>query len=292
MIEENVPLKEEAVSNDSIETSMAADHDDGPVPVRHRRAKKVYAGMWGPLEITAVGLALFLLLAAIGLYLGFVLPENRRLEDTRARRDSVEKDLNEAKRKFGDISNTETQVNKLIASAEDFETRFLQEQSIGKTAIYQRLNGLISAFGLINSTGPDYTPIEVSEDDRRQGSNERTERGRSKFQSLYPGIYVTMTVEGPYVNLRRFLSDIENSNEFVVISTIELEPSESKDSGVSPNPPTETGVVAQTVKKTDGGRTRGTIVSLRLELAAYFQRPNEQRILTASQPGAENEAGQ
>jgi hypothetical protein len=295
MAENNTPSQEE-INNDVPETVEqisveAVEFEDEPLPFRHNRPKKVYAGMWGPLEIVAVGIASFLLLAAIALYLGFVIPENRQLENTRARRDSVEKDLSEAKRKFGDISNTETQVTKLIASAEDFESRYLQEESVGKTAIYQRLNGLMSAFGLVNSSGPDYTPIEISEDERRQGPNERTERGRSKFQSLFPGIYVTMTVEGSYVNLRRFLSEIENSNEFIVISTIELEPSEGENSGAAPNPPTVDSATVQPIKKSETGRTRGTVVSLRLELAAYFQRSNEQRLLTASHSEMDDSQG-
>src|SRR5215470_6960521 len=38
-----------------------------------------------------------------------------------------------------------------------------------------------------------------------------------------------MTLEGPYQNLRRFISDVERGgNDFVIISAIELEPSDSQ----------------------------------------------------------------
>lgn len=255
--------------------------------IRHNRPRKVYAGMWGPVEIAAVSLSAFVLLSVIAAYLFFVLPANRDLEYSRLRRDELEKELTEANRKFGDITNTETQVARLVASAEDFESRFLLEETVGKTAIYQRLNGLIDAFGLVNSTGPDYAPIELSEDERRQGSDERTQRGRSKFQSLFPGVYVTMTVEGSYVNLRRFLNEIENSNEFIVISTVELEPAEGEESTTTGQTgPVTAAAPAKQAETT--GRTRGTVVSLRLELAAYFQRPNEQRLVT-SVPESETE---
>ena len=37
--------------------------------------------------------------------------------------------------------------------------------------------------------------------------------GHRQVRSLYPGVYVTMTVEGSYQNLRRFIRDIETGRE-------------------------------------------------------------------------------
>lgn len=259
-----------------------------PSPVTHHiLPKKVYKGMWGTVEIVTVGLSLLLLTVAVGGYLFFTMPATRELQSNRESRDALEKELADANRKFGDISSTESQVAKLVSSAEDFEARYLLEESTGKTAIYQRLNSLIGGFGLVNSTGPDYVPIAVSEEERREGQNERTQAGRSRFQSLFPGVYVTMTVEGSYVNLRRFLNEIENSGEYIVISTIELEPSEA---GESAGPAADPGVTTVSADQGDSGRTRGKVVSLRLELAAYFQRNAGDKLLTASAPSASEES--
>ena len=112
-----------------------------------------------------------------------------------------------------------------------------------------------------------------------------------------------MTIDGSYQNLRRFIREIETSNQFVVISTIELEPSENKEkkendqtvptqatvknppqvnnpTGQSPfgNPNAfqQPNLPQQPVTKIDRGKTRGETVTLRLELAAYFRRPNFQ----------------
>lgn len=281
-MEENRPLEEEIVTAPD-DQEPDTGHTESQ-KVHHHRPRKVYKGMWGPLEIATVGFSSLLLLGVIGGYLLFTLPANRELESNRASRDTLERELRDANRKFGDISSTETQVTKLVQSAEDFEARFLLEESIGKTAIYQRLNGLINGFGLVNSTGPDYVPIEVSEEERREGGNQRTQGGRSRFQSLFPGIYVTMTVEGPYLNLRRFLNEIENSNEYIVISTVELEPAETEESTSTPDGGTET--LPAAARTSDAGRTRGKVVSLRLELAAYFQRANEDRLATGAAPAA------
>lgn len=275
---------EENAAREQEERTVVVEENIEDLPAR-RRKKTVYKGMWGTLEMAAVGISLLFLLAVIAGYLLFVLPESRELEANRARRDQLDTELAAANKKFGDMTTTEGQVAKLVASAEDFEVRFLQEESIGRTAIYQRLNGLINAFGLVNSTGPDYTPIEMSEGEQRgAGGNERAQSGRAKYQSLFPGIYVTMTVEGSYVNLRRFLSEIENSNEYIVISSIELEPSETEESTTTGDAQATTASAnpaAQASGSDTLGRTRGKVVSLRLELAAYFQRENEKKVLTA-----------
>lgn len=253
------------------------------------RPRKVYAGMWGVPEIVTVGLASLAVLTCLLIYLFFVLPSKKELEQNRAKRDQLEKDLVTANNKYGNIQNTETEVAKLITSVNDFESRFLKNEEIGKSAIYQRLNGLINAYDLTNTTGPDYVPLEITEDERRRGIDSESQRGRAKYQSLFPGVYITTTVEGSYQNLRRFIREVESSSEFIVISAIELEPAEENKSDEKAAPVTvtkinefgETVQVTQQPKPTVKGKTRGTVVSLRLELAAYFQRPADQRDNTA-----------
>lgn len=250
----------------------------------NNRPRKVYSGMWGVPEIITVSLALLTLLTLTIIYVFFVLPSQQTLEANRIKRDSLEKKLKTEQAKYEGFTSTESRVAKLITSAADFETRFLKTESLGKSAMYKRLNGLIRAYRLTNTTGPDYVPLEISENERRSGTNEG-QSGRTKYQSLFPGVYVTMTVEGSYVNLRGFIREIERSNEFLVVSSIELEPAEDND-GDEENSITVTKVnnqgqkVQVKQKALDRGKTRGKVVSLRLELAAYFQRPAEQRVLT------------
>ena len=248
------------------------------------RPRKPYAGMWGIPEMATVALATLAVLSVLMIYLFFVLPEKSLLDQNRVKRDRLEEDLIAARKKFGNMTDTETQVSKLITSAEDFETRFLKPELSGKSAIYQRINGLINAYGLVNTNGPDYQPLEISEAERRRGTETENQSGRTKYQSLYPGVYVTTTVEGSYQNLRRFIRDIEVSNEFVIISSIELEPAENKEDDDNATTVTTINADGETVRRTveaNRGTTRGRTVSLRLELAAYFQRPNEMRITTS-----------
>lgn len=194
--------------------------------VPKNRPRKVYAGMWGQSEIATVGLGMLAILAVVLLVVLVVLPAQKELEKNKAERDNLEAQLLSTRNKYGDITDTEAQVAKLLTSVDDFETRFLPVGTIGKSALYQRINGLIGAYGLVNTTGPDYAPLQIS--DTRRGQETESERGRSKFQSLFPGVYVTMTVEGSYQNLRRFIREMETGNQFVVISAVELAPAETE----------------------------------------------------------------
>lgn len=279
-----------------VETADVADESVHSI-VPPNRPRKVYAGMWGPLEITAVSLGALAILAAALVYFFFVIPSNRELARNRSEADRLEAELISARSKYGEITSTETQVAKLVASIDDFEARFLPISSTGQTALYQRLNGLIAAYGLVNTTGPDYAPLETADQNAGQQTDE--EKGRSKFRSLYPGVYVSTTVEGSYQNLRRFIREIETGREFIIVSAVELAPSDTEKQKQQPNPAQNT-VAANPANPNLGGpnvkgfppgfdptvvqnqqprarpqgKMHGETVSLHIEIAAYFRRPN------------------
>ena len=258
--------------------------------IPNNRPRKVYGGMWGPLEVGALGAAMMVILAAMGVFFFLTLPAKRELEAHRLRKDKLEQELISAREKYGSITSTETQVAKLVSSVDQFETQYLPVASNGRTSLYQRLNNLIGAYGLVNTSGPDYAPLEMA--DATSGSESEDERGRARFRSLFPGAYVTMTLEGSYQNLRRFIRDIETGNEFVIISSIQLEPSDSQSSTqrraesdpvqqndmqmepYGPGPRRNPGMRPMPVPQITPrkGRTIGETVSLRLEMAAYFRR--------------------
>jgi len=272
--------------------------------VPKNRPRTVYAGMWGRNEIATVTLGIFALLVLAILYFFLVVPSNRQLARHRDELDNLSADQMAADARFGDITSTETQVTKLISSEENFEANYLPPMASGRNELYQRLNGLIAAYGLVNTAGPDYSPLDASEKQQQPGEqsqqeNERT--GRDRFRSLFPGIYVSMTVEGSYQNIRRFIKELESGRDFVVVSTVQLEPSDNTDKeGNSPavqqpvqqQQPAASGFPAvnpgmrvnpnagpqvsqvDNLRPGDRGKTHGQIVSLHLELAAYFRRPN------------------
>jgi hypothetical protein len=261
-----------------------------PTPVPPNRPRKVYSGMWGPPEIAAVAVGFMVLLASIFVYFFWVLPAQNELARNRSEADRLEAELISARSKYGDITTTESQVAKIVASMEDFESRFLPIAAYGQPALYQRLNSLIGAYGLINTSGPDYAPLEAADVSSDRQTEE--EKGRAKFRSLFPGVYVTTTVEGPYQNLRRFIRELETGREFIVLSTVELAPSDSetkkettnvvevkpavvsKGPGGFPAAADPSAPNQSTAVRRPQGKTHGSTVTLRIEMAAYFRRPN------------------
>jgi hypothetical protein len=265
------------------------------VPVN--RPRKVYTGMWGQAELITAGLAMLAVFTVVLIYIFLVIPANRELERNRVERNRLEAELMSARTKYGSITDAKTHVSELIASADDFEARYLPVASSGRAALYQRINSLIASNGLVNTSGPDYAPLEMAE----TGVENEEDRGRGKHKSIFPGIYVTMTLDGTYHNLRRFIREIETGGDFVVVSAVELEPSDAEsdpDKAANPNPQvagpnsmTPMGPNSPNMARPPGfnnfsnpamtapsqvarqkGKMHGEIVSLRLEMAAYFRR--------------------
>ena len=276
------------------ETIIVEKQPQISVPVK-LRPRKVYKGMWGPVEVGVLGAALLAVVSAVLLYVFFVAPSNRELEANRTRLANLEKEVAAANEKYGNISDTETQVAKLTTSVSDFESQYLPVATLGRTAIYSRINSLIAAYGLLPTSGPDYSPLETLDQAGGQEQANADDSGRSKFRSFFPGVYIQMTVEGSYTNLRRFIRDIETGREFIVVSAVQLEPSDSEGAAAAgstrvradpaPVPPAEPGMdgmmpgdlTAQparvSIPNSSRGRTHGSVVSLRMEMAAYFRRP-------------------
>ena len=278
------------------------------------RPRKVSASMWGPFEIAAVSLGVLALVGALAAYFLFVIPSNRELAKNRSEAERLEAEQISAKTKYGEITSTQDQVGKLVESVNDFEGRFLPNSVNGQTALYQRLNGLIAAYDLENTTGPDYAPLETADLNSSKQANE--EKGRSKYRSLYPGVYVSTTLEGSYQNLRRFIREIETGREFVIVSSVELAPSDSNGQKEKTAPAANTAANTSAVRslappanianrmmyppginpaainqpgfgppppsaRQPKGKMHGETVSLHIELAAYFRRSSSAPVTVA-----------
>ncbi|MEO7539041.1 MAG: hypothetical protein ABIV21_03370 [Pyrinomonadaceae bacterium] len=270
---------------------VIVEEETAPTPIPPNRPRKVYSGMWGPLEISAVAVAFMVLLASIFVYFFWVLPTQREVARNRAEAERLDAEVMSARAKYGDITTTESQVAKIVTSMDDFETRFLPIPAYGQPALYQRLNSLIRAYGLVNTSGPDYAALEAADVNAERQSEE--EKGRAKFRSIFPGVYVSTTVEGSYQNLRRFIRELETGRDFIVLSTVELAPSDTENKKEPTNvveikpvtvsplgkglPATVAGQPGlnqgQAIRRPQG-KTHGETVTLRIEMAAYFRRPN------------------
>lgn len=257
----------EVVVEQTPETQPAAAPSVAPVSTvtTVKRDRKVSAGMFGIPEIAALAVSGLILLGVLGFYFLVAAPTQRELKTAKVKRDELDIKLNSTRTKFEGFTSDQDFAAKLVRSVDEFESAHLPIASMGRTELYNRLNGLLAAYSLRNTSGPEYSPLEIK---ILKDNQPQQERGRAKFESLFPGDYINMTVEGSYVNLRRFMREIEATRQFVVISTVELEAAEDKPQEVDPSRPPQVGPPVTAPR----GKTHGNNVSLHMEFAAYYRR--------------------
>ena len=236
---------------------------------RFRRSQR--RGMFGIAEIVVLSGGIFMLLVVIVGYFYFLLPARSRVGVLLADRDRLQKELHSSEDDLHKGLDTKATVQKITESLTDFEDNRLVGRSEGRMSLYEELNQLIRSNGLRNTTGPTYTALEPIGSKTQQASA-GANSAAAKWQSIYPGIAVNVTVEGSYQSLRHFVRDIEGSKQFLIINAVELERA------------TESNAVPTT--GTGAPQASSALVSLRLDLATYFQRASN-----ASDAGSEQTAG-
>ena len=235
----------------------------------------------GPLgvpEIAALGVAALLLLTAILSYLFLLAPQNSRVQALKSEREELERRLKNQQSSLGEGKDTQQRVGEILASLNTFEIDRLGQASSGSKTVIEELNRLILKNNIRISGGVSFTQLQETAPDADPNKAQRREEGAQRVvQSVFPGIGVTLTVEGTYANLRHFIRDIEADRQFVVIDAVELE-------GVTDsNAPSSAGAVAAgpvgvegqpgvQLPATPSTPSRGALVSLRLDMAAYFRR--------------------
>jgi Tfp pilus assembly protein PilO len=224
--------------------------------------------MFGVAEVAALAGSCLILVLVLLSYLYFLVPARSRVASLTADRKQLQTNLQTLNGVVRTEQNTTQTVHQISTSLDKFETDFLLRQDLGRMQLYDELNQLIIKNGVRNTSGPTYTALEP------EGT--KTTGGRTvttKWQSFYPGVAVLVTVEGQYENVRRFIRDVERSKQFVVINEVELQRARDTNAPVS----AEGEVAAESGQpETPGSGTRGSLVSLQLSMATYFQREASQ----------------
>jgi hypothetical protein len=234
-------------------------------------------------ELIGLAGAVLILLITIVAYFYFYVPAHSRRKAAELERARLQAQLSSSQATFEGTTSATQKIKEIDASLKDFESNWLASISQGRLSLYSELNNLIRSNGLRNTSGPTYTPLQpLGTKPQVQATATADKQSSAKWQSIYPGIAVSVTVEGPYQNVRHFVRDLETSRQFLIINAVELESltqtGSSQDllSGTAPEfrpgkPTAPTGRTAPpAVAPLAGGRT---LVSLRLDLATYFQRP-------------------
>jgi hypothetical protein len=222
----------------------------------------------GVAEIAGLMGSAVMLLAVVFTYLYFYSPAESRLAASQLERARLQQKLSTLQKDIDVQGSAQDNITKISESLEAFENDRLAGRDEGRITLYNVLIQLMRSNKLRNTSGPVYNYLEAKAASASQSASARTVS--SRWQSLYPGISVTVTVEGQYANLRHFVRDIESSNQFIIINAVELERASDADTSMSG----------------DGSAPRSTLVSLRLDMAAYFRRDAPQGLGT-EQPATE-----
>jgi Tfp pilus assembly protein PilO len=214
------------------------------------------SGVFGPAEIIGLAGALLILVLVVVSYLYFLVPARSRRATLELERARLQSQLRNSQDVLVRGQSTDATVHNITQSLDTFETTGLVDANRGRMSLYDSLNSLIRKNGLRNTSGPAYTPLEPLGSKASPGSR----AANTKWQSIYPGIAISVTVEGPYQNLRRFVRDLETSKQFIIINTVELERATESNSA------------------SDSGAGGASLVSLRLEMTTYFQRGGAENI--------------
>lgn len=254
-----------------------------PIRVRLNQLKRSpRLNALGPAEMIALGGAVLIALITIFAYFYFLVPAQSRRSSTLSERERLQAQLRNTEASFGKESNTQSTVDKIRGSLEDFDSNWLQEPASGRMTLYKELNNLIRSNGLRNTAGPSYTPLQpIGTKNAVQASATASQQTSARWQTVYPGIAVSVTVEGPYQNVRHFVRDIEISREFLIINAVELESVTHTGGFVDSPPVTDNRAVPSIPSRAAALRSaapqpagdKGAMVSLRVDLATYFRQP-------------------
>jgi Tfp pilus assembly protein PilO len=221
--------------------------------------------MFGVAEAVALGGSLLVLTLVLLSYFFFLVPARSRVASLAQDRKLLQTNLQTLQGVVRNDQSTTDTVHRITSSLTRFETDNLMRSDLGRMELYEQLNQLIIKNGLRNTSGPTYTALDP-EGTKSTGGKTTT----TKWQSFYPGVAVMVTVEGQYENVRRFVRDIERSKQFVVINEVELQRARDNNAPVSAAGPSSEDDSAPAPGA--GSGTRGSLVSLQLSMATYFQR--------------------
>jgi Tfp pilus assembly protein PilO len=227
---------------------------------RHR------TGMVGVPEVVALVAACALLAAAAASYFLLLVPARISLSNLEAERAQLQTQIRTAAESRNERQSVGDRVTEIVRSLEQFETVSLAPREASINSLYEELtekprrNGLARAqFSFIHQ---DERALSQQQQQAAAANLAGSARRR---QNVFPSTDITLNIEGTYANVRRFIRDVERSPRFVVINAVQLE-------GIN-----EAGA---------DSAQRGALVTLRLDMSAYFRRGAQTEGAAAQTEGA------
>lgn len=214
-----------------------------------------------PTEITFLIAALvFVAIVAV-----FHFYKVRPLGDTLAAEKAKEQELltrlnkfnTEEKKRNEQASNAE----KILDSLVRFEG-MLKPDERGMTQIINEIDSLGKTHKILVGDA-SYRVIEPTALLDENGNPLPQKTGSEKKLEIYPTLGIDTTVVGDYLNLRRFLADLERNRQFLIINSLSFQGGDDKVARQ----------LAKSGKQIQMNSPEAVPVSLKIELDTYFQPP-------------------
>jgi hypothetical protein len=225
-------------------------------------------------EIAFLGAAI-LFATAVSLFYSYkVLPlgymvasRNRQIEALKA---AIKEQDDKERKRLTQASNA----GKILESLSGFESHLTPDER-GMTQIINEIDALGATHKIL--VGDRNYRVEAADEPQfDENGNPKPRPNRDKKPKIYPNLGVETTVIGDYSNLRRFLSDLERSKQFLIVNSLTFQGGDER--------------IASKLAK--GGKQpvlnspEAVPVSLKIELDTYFKPPAVGAATAQSAPAA------
>jgi Tfp pilus assembly protein PilO len=205
-------------------------------------------------EVVALVAAGVLLALALAAYFLMLVPARMNVANLETERTSLQTKIRAATENRNQRQTTGETVARIVSSIERFESSALAPRETSVMKLYEELNAKTKRSGLARAqfsfVHQDDTQAGASQQSQQRAAGNLAGSARRR-QDVFPAVDISLSIEGTYPNVRRFVRDLEQSPRFIVINGIQLE-------GVS-----ESG---------GGAPGRAALVGLRLDMSGYFRR--------------------
>src|ERR1700733_10490877 len=172
--------------------------------------------------LTAVAVILVILYCFLSLR-----PVHARVADARARDAAQQKVITGSGSKTTDATSAKSQIKLAKASLDDFEEHWLKPMSGGRIEVINEINQLVAADKLHLAGGIEMRlakkiPGGSAGGPDESDSKEPTHNRKSDALDVFPKTVFHFSVIGGYAEVRKFMQDLQNSKDFLVIDSIAL----------------------------------------------------------------------
>jgi Tfp pilus assembly protein PilO len=230
----------------------------------------------GIAEVAGLAASALIAAAVVIAYFSFLVPARIRLERTQNERLQLQERIRAKTEGVKAGTDKESSLRQISESLTEFESNSLDMHTQGRLDLVTTLNDLFRENNVKNTSGPTFVGLEPLGENGKLAAGSVTRSGNAKWQSFYPGIGVSVTLEGQYPNLRHFIRDIEANKQFLIINSVQLENATGAHASLPPTVPATRGS-AQPVGAPPEGElpspdSKTSLVSLQLDMVKYFRR--------------------